>query len=448
MGIARFFKDLFAPAPPPPTPTPPMLTPQPSHELTVGFGSDGSTRIGWGGAHVVLNEPHSDDDERPRSRDGLEVARRLVAKLACATDLEDPAYTFIDAALLSARSGDALPHIVDSRRRMLAGLCWAAADRDSGRALAIADHDDELAYYRDALVLPFAPAAILARSPTNLRAIVVTGASDRELAARALVALAGQEVSDGLLIEATLIALDLGLDAKPLLDKWKRPHDGSDNAVRQVWRAAEVRRMARIDLDAALKLEAELPDQWDHDAPASLAVAARLARSDPARAVALATENEPDLRHMSWLQGCVHGAASVAGELVDEWIAALNPLTYDPYGYFRGLLESCLDLGDVARTRRCLEMAGATGWQVAHAARWRLGRAANREELLEACLDPYKPGLVAGRAVGRAGFPMAAGRVVIQPQWLDFSDPHPVETLSVVAALGADAPMWEWDWLP
>lgn len=218
--------------------------------------------------------------------------------------------------------------------------------------------------------------------------------------------------------------------------------------MRHAWRVAEVRRLARTDLEAALVLEAELPDEWSNDDDASLAVAARLARSDPARAVALTREKERGLDELSWLRGCVRTRAPGAEELVDEWIAALSPGTYDPYTYFRGVLESCLELGDVARTGRCLEVAGATRWQVAHAARWRLGRAERREDLLVACLRPCQPGPVAGRAVELRGFPMAAGRVVIRPPWLDFSDPRPVETLSVVAAVGTDAPAWEWDRLP
>jgi hypothetical protein len=143
----------------------------------------------------------------------------------------------------------------------------------------------------------------------------------------------------------------------------------------------------------------------------------------------------------------VRGGVPEAGAVVDEWIAQLGPDAYNPHFYFRGVLEACLDLGDVARTRRCLERAGATGWQVAHAARWRLGRATPRDELLAACLDRYAPGPVSGRAVERHA-PFGVGNVVIRPGWLDFSEPHPVETLSVVAALGADGPAWEWDRLP
>ena len=142
------------------------------------------------------------------------------------------------------------------------------------------------------------------------------------------------------------------------------------------------------------------------------------------------------------------GAPDKAGELVDTWIDHLAPMTYDPYAFFRDVLEACIELGDAARVRRLYERGGPTGWQVAHAARWQLGRAANRGALLDACLARYEAGSVAGRAVDGPGLPFAVGKVVIRPQWLQLTDPHPIETLSIVAALGSDGPAWTDEALP
>ncbi|MCA9639958.1 MAG: hypothetical protein KC492_04660, partial [Myxococcales bacterium] len=336
----------------PPLKSPPFS--DSTDELSIGYQPDGSIDIQSGASRVVLNEPRQDDDGRPRSPDGLDVARRLLAKLAPQRSLEEPAYTFVEAALLAARAGDSLPAFASTRRGLLAELCCAAAARDSERLLAVSDRDEQLTYYRDALLLPFDAPRVLTRSPQNLHAIVLTAASDRGLAERHLAELADQDLPDGLLVEATLVALDLGLDAKPLLRKWQVPRGNDEGERCHLWRAAEVRRTVRTDLEAALALEVELPAGWRHDDDASLAVAVRLARSDPARAVAIAKEMEADLRHMSWLRGCARESAPGAGELVDEWISAFNSGTYDPYGYFSGVLESCLCLGDVTRTTRCL----------------------------------------------------------------------------------------------
>ena len=75
-----------------------------------------------GGSSVVFNAPASDDDGRPRSTDGLQVARRVVATLSTARRLELPAYSFVDAVALLARAGETLPRIRDPQRRRLAEL--------------------------------------------------------------------------------------------------------------------------------------------------------------------------------------------------------------------------------------------------------------------------------------------------------------------------------------
>src|SRR6185436_15585306 len=106
-----------------------------------------------------------------------------------------------------------------------------------------------------------------------------------------------------------------------------------------------------------------------HDYEASFAVAARLASVDAPRALALACERAPDVDHAGWLAGCVRARMLGADELLDVWIDALGPLTYDPYTYFSTVLAAAIELGDVERTRRTLATAGATGWQVACAAR-------------------------------------------------------------------------------
>jgi hypothetical protein len=84
-----------------------------------------------------------------------------------------------------------------------------------------------------------------------------------------------------------------------------------------------------------------------------------------------------------------------------------------------------------------------TGWQIACAAWQPLARCPSRE-MLELLYERHAPSFVAGRAVARGAIPLAAGKVSIQPAWLDFKDPHPIETLAMVVALGADGPPWPW----
>ena len=266
-------------------------------------------------------------------------------------------------------------------------------------------------------------------------AALIEGTADRSLAAR-------------FAAEAALAADDAGLaagDAAPLTAHVARWEDVDDLDLRGLWLAYEVRRLARHDLDAALALEPRLPEEHAFDRDASLAVAARLATADGPRAVAAAAAHRPDVDHLPWLLGCARAEAPGAADLVDTWIDALGPGTYDPYAYFAGVLDACLELGDADRARRLLAAGGPTGWQVAHAARWPLPRAATRgaaAALLDALLDRYPPGIVAGRAGDRSGLILGAGRMVLRPEWLALTDPHPVETLSIVGALGADGPPW------
>ncbi len=412
--------------------------------MVISFGADGSTRIGSGRDQVVLNEPRSDDDGRPRSTDGLAVARRFLE--ACGDrPLEAPLpLSFVDAAMVAARAGDSMPSFGDEARTKLGLLTWCAALGDVDRAL---ERDgDEIA--RNAVLTRTHPAALLAKAPQHLGAIVRAMAADEALATEHLTAMAEADIRDPVLVEATLVAMDHGLDPEPFLKRWRDPDTIDDEKKAHFWRAAEVRRTARVDLKRALELEEALPGLWSHDEHASIAVAARLARVDPGRAFERAIDIEPDLDQMGWLRGCSLGKAARMGELLDRWIEHLGPMTYDPHFFMLGVLETCIEQGDPVRARRLLENGGPTSWQVAHAAHDALARCSDPEPFLEVLLDRYEPGAVAGRAVERHGFPLAAGKVVIRPAWLDFHEPHPVETLSVTAALAGQGPIWSWDWLP
>jgi hypothetical protein len=419
---------------------------RPESVLTLGFAGDGTQTIGIGDDLVALNQPRSDDDGKKRSRDGLDVARRLVKTLADEDRLELPAFPFIEAALLLARAGDKPRRFKSSQRRRLADMCWASVARDHERVIALGAADAKVGAYVVPLVLPFAPGLLAKFAPDDLSVLRVLAAID-PAAAEAAIAKLAINTTPIVIGEATLLAIDAGFDPAPLLARWPKLDEAGDDTA-HLWRAFEVRRLARTDLEAAFELERKLPDLWKRDDDASYAIAARLAKADPDRALARAAELGPDLYHVGWLNGCVRGAPDRAGALVDAWIDDFTASTYDPYGFFRAILIACIELGDPARVRRLCQRGGPNGWQIAHAARWNLGRAANRVALLHACLAPYPAGFVAGRAVDQLGFSMAVGKVVIRPQWLQLARPHPVETLSLVAALGPDGPMWDDDVLP
>jgi len=186
----------------------------------------------------------------------------------------------------------------------------------------------------------------------------------------------------------------------------------------------------------------------ERDVNASLAVAARLATIDSLRAIACADERGPDCDHEGWLLGCVRGAGTKALALVDTWTESLSHRTYHPYAFFRIVLDACMRLGDAEGVERVCKRGGPMGWQIAHAARWELGRSPNRDQLLDALLARYSPGCVSARGRDHAGDILTVGMAVTRPAWLQLESPHPVETLSIVAALGTDGPAWDDDALP
>ncbi len=419
---------------------------------------DGSLTIEVGGQRVTFNAPHSDDDGKPRAADGHDVARRLLIAL-CERELEVPAFPFVDSTMLLARAGESLPMMTDPQRRALATLVVAAAAHDAARvaeAVRAAPPSDLLGIYAVSVAAPFALRELVAlvsddRVSANAMLLRRLAPVDPTACAALIERTGDAALAASFSGQAVLAAEDAGADAGPLAARWQRWEDLTDRDARHTWLAFEVRRLARRDLGAALALEPRLAEDWVRDDDATLAVAARLARADAPRALALARERGCATDYLPWLSGCALGGAPGAGDLVDEWIAAFGPHQYDPYAYFCGVLEACFALRDVERTRALLAAAGATGWQVAHAGRWALSEAARRGDvsaLLAACLERYPAGIVAGRA-GERGLPMfGAGRMVLRPAWLELGDPHPIETLSIVAALGADGPTWNDSSLP
>lgn len=411
--------------------------------MVIRFGGDGTTTITSGTDRVVLNAPRSDDDGRPRSTDGVAVARRLLETLG-GRPVQGVPYGFVDAALLLAHAGESPTSCADPDRARIAALCAARVKGDGAELLRLGQ-PEQAHLVRNTLLASVDPAALLEVAPTHLGAIV---RAEDELAEAKLMAMADADLSDSVLVEATLVAMDRGLDPAPLRERWKDPAsvDGDDAA--HFWRAAEVRRLARVDLKAALAAERELPMAWMHDEQASMAVAARLARVDPRRATERARELGPDLDHVGWLRGCIAGGAAEREALLDEWIEHLSPMTYDPYFFMKAVVEVSIELGDPDRLRRCLQAGGPNGWQVAHAARGALARSEDPARFLDVLLDRYPVDFVAGRALEPRGMGFAAGKCVVRPPWLDFAEPQPVEILAIVATLGAPGPAWEWDWLP
>jgi len=409
--------------------------------IGISFGADGSTRIESAGSVVTLNQPVSDDDGRPRSRDGLAVARAVLDAVR-EQPMEPRAFAFIDAALLVGREKQPAPAMRHPQRQAVLDLALAASTRDPAKVTA-AIHDapeiaaDEVGYFA-ATVAAFA-AKQLAAEPRVMPSLqlvtaLLTSAPESLLAVveRAQPTFAGAAL---LLAEAAGVAVP-GLD-----ERWRdfQAIDASDED-RAAWRAFAIRRVARTDAAAAYALydDEETPEDWDDS------VTFALAKADPVRGRAKLTELGPVVDHAGWLRGCVAGDTGPDTlALVDAWIAALGPATYHPYAYFEAVLDACLALGDVERTRTLLAKAGPTGWQVATAAHHGLAATTgDRAALLGALYERVAPGIVAGRAVARGGFPLGAGKMVIQPTWLDFTTPHPIETLAIVTALGADNPHW------
>jgi len=271
----------------------------------------------------------SDDDSLPRSTDGVDVAQRLLD--AAIGPLYLPAYPFVEAVLLAVRSGSKVRTFADRRRRKVVDLCTAVVDGDFDRALDIG-RDEWIQPIRNALLGHKIPDRLLADDPSLWVALVQT--QNKDLLGACIKTMAEDpDLHHDDLICYALLAMDRGIDASPLLERWRDPDTVDDSDEAQTWRAAEVRRLARLDLDAALELEAELP----HDREAATAVAARLARVDSNAAFEHVMTLGPDFYHVGWFDGCIAGEIPQAGELIDAWTSGflLMMRTFTPRPFLR-----------------------------------------------------------------------------------------------------------------
>lgn len=416
-------------APRPPAPAP--------GSISIQYGADGSTTIGTGDGAITLNAPISDDDGRPRSTDALDVARRVLASTA-AHELDPRGYAFVEAALVLARAGEALPRITHPNRRAIAELAVAASTRDPERIAALVraaspDVAEDVAWFVTPLAVRFAARELGALALEGLVRpswmLIEALVHDDPATCARIVGQTGNALFAG---EALLLGDIPGL----AWTDWRQA-----TADQEGWRALEIRRLARRgEVDAALALEQVHAGEHGPHYAATLDLARALARLDAASAVEKVAALDPIVDNAGWLTGLTregHG-----GEIVDDWIAALGPLTYDPFGHFAETLAACIALGDPERARRCIAKGGPTGWQIACAAHDPLALVRERDQLLAACYERVQPSVVAGRAVPHGMMPFGAGHVVIQPAWLAFTDPQPIETLALVAGLGDDMPRW------
>ena len=111
----------------------------PAGGIGISFGADGSTRIESAGSVVTLNQPVSDDDGRPRSTDGVAIARGVLEAVR-EQPMDPRAFAFIDAALLLGREKAATPAMRHPQRQAVLELALAASSRDPAKVVA-AIHD-------------------------------------------------------------------------------------------------------------------------------------------------------------------------------------------------------------------------------------------------------------------------------------------------------------------
>jgi hypothetical protein len=346
---------------------------------------------------------------------------------------------------LIAHAGEPMPVQRDPHRQAVAALAVAANTREPERVAALIrttapEVADVLAWFATPLAVRFAAAELGALALQGLvtpTAALVEAliATDTETCLR-LVEQTGDPLFAG---EARLLAEAAGVDTPFAWVDWRL---ATTPEHEQAWRALEIRRLARTDLDAALALEELHAGEVGPDHVATFELACALAAADPARALAVLAAFDPIVDYEGWLAGLVRARVDGIAAVVDDWIDAIGPATYDPYAHFAAVFAACIDLGDVARAQRCLVRAGPTGWQVACAAREALARSDRRDLMLAVCYERVPPATVAGRGIPFGALPFAAGKVVMQPAWLGFTEPHPIETLAIVAALGGDGPRW------
>ncbi len=415
-----------------------------------GLAADGTQRIVAGAMQVELNRPRAEADGVAID-DPLEVARAVLQhhhRLPLHGRLE---LGFVEACWLLTRRGQPGRAPRPPARRALAELTAAAAAGDISGALAIAARSDEAASVAGHLE------AVLARRWPNqlaehllerraepgllLMEALAPGASVRCL--RLLDAVRDRGWARELTLTALLAALDAGAPASALAQRWHatRAPDDFD------WLEAELRRLVRGDLDQASALYERIAAERRPAAPTREAFFARLARADPASALARAAvpDNPCGTDELPNLLGCHRGGADVR-PVLEVYIDSLNAHAYAPYQHYAGLVELCLLLEAPDLLARSLDRAGASSWQVASACRPAIARLAARGSaalpaLLEVCRSLRPVGVVAGRDASDGGF--HAGMMVLRPAWLDFTRPRPVDTLLVSAALAGDGPDWE-----
>ena len=429
-------------------PKPPARSKPPRGGLSIQFGADGSTTIGTDDGDVTLNAPISDDDGRPRSTDALDVARRLLASTS-AQELDARAFAFVEACVVLARANEPLPAITDARRRAVAELAVAACTRDPARVVAVIraarpDVAEDLAWFATPLALEFAAKEL---GQLALEGLVTTTTKLTEglVAVDPALCLQVVERSNAPMLAAivSLQAEDAGNELPALAAHWLDYNKIPDPAQSYTWRALRIRWLLRRDLDAALAVADEDAGDTGPDFQGSIELAIHLAKLHPDRAVAKARQFTPHVDHAGWIVGLTRARVDGIGALLDDWIAKLTPATYDPWAYFAELLACCIEQGEVERVKRCIAAGGPTGWQIACAAHHAFAKAEDRGTLLAACYERVSPGCVAGRAMAAGMFTLGAGKMVRQPAWLAFTDPHPIETLALAAALGAAMPRWD-----
>lgn len=227
--------------------------------------------------------------------------------------------------------------------------------------------------------------------------------------------------------EAICGLLDAGQPVEPFLAPWLAGQEAGGRG----WQCLELRRLARVDIEAAGALFEALDEE-----PGPLAEAdffAALARQDPERALREAERPGYETDRLPRLSGCARAGLEV-GPALARIRDALGPQIYDPWTVFKGLLAIDLTRGDAAGVEATVRAGGARGWQITSAAWMYLRAPADSAPLLSALRLPVEPGVVRSRDVDLMGIP--AGKVAMRPAWLRRAGPKPLDRLSLFAAPG------------
>lgn len=422
-----------------------------------GMQPDGSSTISSGGQSMTFNQPKQEIDDGKRSTDPLKVAHQLLShyKKAPLDQYED--MLFLEALWLALEANQTLPNFKKTCRQHLVKLTRfaLAGDHISAFELVRTTQSEPWSKWLQRNIEPLfvrshpietARFLIEIKHYPNLQLIQAVASVDPELALLLVDIEPDEKWRTSLLGNALLDAMDAGQEITQLERRWQElVSDPWAQPLNKVWLNLETRRLARLEVEPALKFQDEVSYQFGLSEETQKDFFRQIALKMPEKALDLAAPEGSEIYDvLSGLIGC-HLAGLDIGLKLEHFFENLTEYAYRPHSAMGWLLKAGILRGDAAYCEKVLTKGGPKGWQTAYFAGPYLSELASSEpaaaqELLPILMHPRKPGFVAGRDASAS---LVAGTAMRLPQFLAFSKPKPIESLVLYTALGNRGPQWD-----